>query len=278
MTARWRRWVTALFVALGGLPLLAAPLTPLQDWPNHLARVHIVDAMLRGDPFWSQYYRLGSFLVPNMALDLGLLGLLRSGLPPAVAAQAFLVATYLAFVGGVGALAAALRAYDPGKIAFAALLFTGGALFWGLVDYLLGIGLALAILAAWVAAPDRLRRRLPIAIAGAALLFPCHLVATAVFVLLLGCFGVAGMVSAGASGAMLVGLWALSPAGDESLLGIGYAGGPGVIGALAHKAAMFGRALLGGGMVADATLVATLLGVAALLPWAARARLVSATK
>ena len=273
---------TALFVVLGGLPLLAAPLTPLQDWPNHLARVHIVAAMLRGDPFWAQFYRLGSFLVPNVALDLGVLGLMRLGAGPALAAQLFLAITYLAFVGGACALAAALRAYDPGKAALAAMLFTSGALFWGLVDYLFGIGLALALSSAWIAAPGRPWRRLLIATAGTALLFYCHLVAAAVFVALLGCFGAAeglaarprrlGGVSAAAAFAVLLGLRALSPASQERLFSFAYAGGPGWAGVLRHKAAMFGRALLGGGAAADAATVAVLLAAALLLA-AARPRL-----
>lgn len=276
-------WLTALFVTLGGLPLLAGRLTPLQDWPNHLARVHIVDAMLHGDPFWAQFYRVGSFLVPNVALDLGVMGLMRLGTGPEIAAQVFLAMTYLAFVGGVCALSMALRSHDPAKIALAAVLFTSGVLFWGLVDYLLGVGLALAILAGWIVAAGHPWRRLFIAVGGAALLFYCHLVAAVVFITLLGCIGVAegfaarprrfGGFSALAGFAALLGLRALSPAGEERLLSMTYAGGPSWAGMLHHKALMFGRALLGGGAAADAAAVTTLIGAALLLGLAARPRL-----
>jgi len=231
MTVR-NGWIGALFVALGGLPLLAGRLTPLQDWPNHLARVHIVNAMLHGDPFWTQFYRIGSFLVPNVALDLGIMGLMRLGVGPEIAAQLFLAATYIAFVGGVCALSKAQHCYDPAKIGLAAMLFTSGALFWGLVDYLLGIGLALAVLAGWIIAAGHPWRRLSIAVGGTVLLFYCHLVAAAVFVTVLGCFGVAegfaarprrlGGFSALAGFAVLLALRVLSPAGEESLLSMVY--------------------------------------------------------
>jgi len=283
LTAARKIWLTALFLALGGLPLLAARLTPLQDWPNHLARVHILNAMLHGDAFWAQFYRIGSFRVPNVALDLGIMGLMRLGAGPEAAAQLFLGITYLAFVGGVCALAAALRSYDPGKVALAAMLFTGGALFWGLVDYLLGIGLALTVLAAWVFAAGHPGRRLIVAVAGTALLFYCHLVAAAVFVALLGCVGAAegfaarprrlGGLSALAGFAALIGLRALSPAGEEDLFSMVYAGGPTWAGMLRHKATMFGHALLGGGAATDAATVTVLLGAAVLLGVAARPRL-----
>lgn len=282
MTGR-QGWTSAMFVGLGSLPFLAGRLTPLQDWPNHLARVHIVNAMLHGDLFWAQFYRIGSFLVPNAALDVSVIGLIRLGADPATAAQLFLVITYLAFVGGVGALAAALRSFDPAKIALAALLFTGGALFWGLVDYLLGIGLALTVLAGWIVAAGHPWRRLLVAVGGTVLLFYCHLVAAAVFVLLLGCFAVAeglaarpirlGGISAVAGMAVLLMLRALSPASEEGLLGWVYAGGPNWAGMLHHKALMFGRALMGGGAAVDEAMMATLLAAALLLSVAARLQL-----
>jgi len=278
-----RRSCLAVFlVLLGGLPLLAGGLTPLQDWPNHLARVQIVDAMRHSDPFWGQFYRPGSLMVPNVALDAVLLGLLRLGLGIAVAAKLFLVATYLIFVGGACALAWALRAYDPVKIVLAAVLFTSGALFWGLVDYMLGVGLALALLAGWIAA-ERPYRRLGIAMAGATMLFFCHLIAAVVFVVLLGCFAAAESLaarprrlpgaSAAAALAVLLALRSLSPVAGEGLFDMVYAGHGSWGGPLRHKLSIIGHALRGGGGAVDAATLTILLAAIVLLAVAARVRL-----
>jgi len=274
--------LAVLLVLLGGLPLLAGELTPLQDWPNHLARMQIVDAMRHGDPFWGRFYQPGSFMVPDVALDAVLLALLRLGLGIAFAAKLFIAATYLIFVGGACALAWALRAYDPVKIALAALLFTSGALFWGLVDYMLGVGLALALLAGWIAA-ERPYRRLGIAVAGAAMLFFCHLIAAVVFVVLLGCFAVAESLAArprrlpGASAvaalAVVLALRSASPAADEGLFDMVYAGHGSWGGILRHKISIIGYALIGGGLAVDVATLTVLLAAIVLLAVAARVRL-----
>ena len=274
--------LAVLLVLLGGLPLLAGGVTPLQDWPNHLARVQIVDAMRHGDLFWARFYQPGSFMVPDVALDAGLLGLLWLGLGIVLAAKVFLVVTYLVFVGGVCALAWALRAYDPVKIVLAAVLFTSGALLWGLVDYMLGIGVALALLAVWINA-ERPLRHLGIAMAGVAVLFFCHLIAAVVFVVLLGCFAAVESLAArprrlpGASAvaalAVLLALRSLSPVAGEGLFDMVYAGHESWAGMMHHKFSIIDHALRGGGAAVDAATLTILLAAVALLAVAARLRL-----
>jgi len=42
-------WIAAILAcALGTTPLLFTDLAPLQDWPSHLARIRILNAMLAG--------------------------------------------------------------------------------------------------------------------------------------------------------------------------------------------------------------------------------------
>src|SRR5271154_6419305 len=67
-------------VLFAAVPLLVSQPAPLEDWPSHLARVEILTSLLRGETFWAQYYHLNSFLLPNVALDVGLAGLHAIGL------------------------------------------------------------------------------------------------------------------------------------------------------------------------------------------------------
>ena len=182
------RMAAAWLVPIGALPLLVAQPAPLQDWPNHLARVHILDLLLRGDPFWSRFYVINTFRVPNVALDLGVLGLTRLGLAPAMAGSAFLLLTYALFVGGFGALARRFGAVGPARLAAAVSLFYTGPLFWGLVNYVFATGALLCLLALWLGAASPPWRRLAVAVLGAAILFFCHLIAAVAFAGALACF------------------------------------------------------------------------------------------
>jgi hypothetical protein len=184
---QWRRVVLALTVTVGALPLLVSDPAPLQDWPGHLARVHILDRLLRGDAFWSRFYSIGSFDVPNMALDAGVLGLMRAGLPEGRAAQGFLLLTYCVFISGFCLLARRFGRVGIGRVAVGALLFTCSPLYWGLVNYVFATGAMMLLLAAWLGARRPLAR-LGIAVAGATGLFFCHLVAAGAFAGIIACF------------------------------------------------------------------------------------------
>lgn len=276
-------------VLLGALPLLVTRPAPLQDWPNHVARMHVLTGLLQGDAFWTRFYRFAGFLVPDAALDLGVLGLARAGLPVDVAAQCFLVMTYLVFVAGFCALARALGtlgALAPVKVPFAILLFYGNALFWGLVAYLLGVGLMLGLLACWLRCDRRggAWPRMLIAGLGAVPLLFTHLVAAVAWIVVLGAFDLHRLLARGlparrapawtrlpGSASWLVALVAVTvllhalpgEAGHE--FSIRYAG-VGLGGAVVRKLGLFGKLLLGGSLLQDAASLAALLvcaGVAA---------------
>ncbi len=261
-----RRLAARLAVVLAGAtPLLVTRPCPLQDWPNHVARGHILLGLLHGDPFWMRFYHLTGFLIPNAVLDLGLLGLSWVGM----GAQAFLVVTYVTFVGGFLGLAHALRADGAGKAALAVLLFYGNALFWGLVSYILAVGLMLGLLALWIAA-RHVGRRLLIAGAGAAMLLFTHAVVAMVWPLVLGCFelchlrarrGAAPGLRECCSGVLALVVAAvlllILPGGGHQF-SIGYAG-RGLGGWAGHKLAAFDHVLLGGSLAQDAASLAALL-------------------
>ncbi|WP_428391869.1 hypothetical protein [Lichenicoccus sp.] len=255
------RAAAAATLLLGALPLLLTRPAPLQDWPNHIARIHILVDLLHGSPFWGHYYRLTGFFVPNAALDLGITGLRLAGLPLPLAAQCFLVATYALFVASFLALARAYDASNPAKPCFAVLLFYGNALFWGLVNYVLGLGLLLGLLALWLRAGPR--TRLAVAAAGAALLLLAHLVVAVLWIIVLGCHDLHRLRRARLAHclswliALLVVASLLSAMPHGGGLGIGYAGGR--FGIAGHKLWLFAKVLLGGSLLQDLTSLAGLL-------------------
>ena len=264
-------------VLLGALPLLVTRPAPMQDWPNHVARMHVLTGLLHGDAFWTRYYRFAGFLVPDAALDVGVLGLGRAGLPVGVAAQAFLVMTYLVFVAGFCALARTLGALAPVKVAFAILLFYGNALFWGLVNYILGVGLMLGLLALWLRCDGRggAWRRALIAGPGALLLLFTHLVAAAAWIVVLGAFDLHRLLASRAPArTRLLGSlsWLVALAAVAAVLhalpgeaghdfSVRYAG-VGIGDAIVRKLALFGKLLLGGSLLQDAASLAALLACA----------------
>lgn len=177
--------LVAVVLILGAWPLLISVPAPLQDWPNHLARVHIIDTLLRGDAEWAPFYRLNFALVPNVALDVGVLAGIRAGLSDAAAGQAFLLLTYAVFVGGFCALARRFGPLGLARVAAGVALFYTPPLFWGLVNYVFALGVGMGLLAAWLGAGAR--SRFAVAALGTALLFFCHLIAAGAFVITIGC-------------------------------------------------------------------------------------------
>ena len=266
-----RDWKPAVLLLLGATPLLATRPAPLQDWPNHVARIHILTGLLRGDGFWTTYYRFVGFLVPNAALDLGILGLTRTGLSIEAAAQGFLVAAYLVFVAGFCSLGTpslerfSLGRFSLARLSFAILLFYSNALFWGLASYVLGIGLMMGLLALWLRAERHPWRQVCIAGAGAVLLLFTHVIAAVAWITVLACFDLTrlirqrqiGVSSVVALIAVAILLHAL-PGGTGHDFSMHYAG-VGLDGIIVRKFELFGRILLGGSLLQDAASVAALV-------------------
>jgi hypothetical protein len=166
---------------LAALPVLLARLPPLDDYVNHLARMHVI-AVDGRDPLLAQYYRIDWKLVPNLAEDLVV--------PPLAhvvgvywAGKLFLIATLALLLSGPQAIHMAL--FRRASIApLAAVLFLYNKFFaWGVVNYLFGVGVALWAIAAWIA----LRRAAPLRRGGVSLgfvltLYLCHLSALGLYV------------------------------------------------------------------------------------------------
>ncbi len=167
-------------IALAALPVLLTESPPIFDYPNHLARVHIL-ANLDAVPGFAANFSLDSLLLPNVLSDLILLAL-QPVLGIEAAGRALLVLLLaLTVTGAVAVGSAAAGRLSPWPLLAAALVWNE-VLIWGFLNYALGIGLLLWGLAAWLHLEGRSRAAQ--LLAGAlfgVLLFLAHMVAFGLF-------------------------------------------------------------------------------------------------
>lgn len=169
-----------LLIAL--IPLVLVQIPPLVDYPNHLARVHIL-ADNGQHPFLRQYYEIHWDLLPNLAIDI-LLPPLLTVVSIETAGKLFLGFILTFLIVGTMALHRALhQRWSPWPLL--AFFFLYNSVFlWGFLNYLFGLGLALLTCALWITLRDRSARLLiPLFSVLAVGLFFAHLFAFGVFAL-----------------------------------------------------------------------------------------------
>ncbi len=126
------------------VPLFSTVLPPLFDYPNHLARMHLLSE--GGNQFYAVHWEP----LPNLAQDLIVPPLARL-MPLDIASKLFLVAIFGLITGGtiwLNRVAAGAWRMWP-LLAF--LLLYNRMFLWGFLNYLFGIGVALAGAALWLA-------------------------------------------------------------------------------------------------------------------------------
>src|SRR5215469_16077076 len=99
-TPAFRRFAL-LFIALfaaASLPVLACDSLPLFDYPNHLARMHILSDLPQS-PVLQQFYEIAWRPLPNLAMD-AIVPVLAQLMPLAWAGKVFVLLTLLLLVGG----------------------------------------------------------------------------------------------------------------------------------------------------------------------------------
>src|SRR4051794_37131120 len=69
VTARWPFLTLLISLMLACLPVLVTALPPLGDYPNHLARAHIL-AHWQENKLFQQVFELDSLLLPNVLTDI----------------------------------------------------------------------------------------------------------------------------------------------------------------------------------------------------------------
>lgn len=183
MRARLASLAAILLFALAlGLPLLVTPLPPLLDYPNHLARMDVL-AHAGSDPTLSRFYAVQWSVLPNLAMDLVVPPLLRI-LSLQTAGRLFVaLALFLPVFGAVALHRSVFRRWSPWPFA-SGLIAYNATFLAGFLNFEVGLGLALLGAALWLRLKGELAR-VSLASAGAIVLFFCHLIACALFLLLL---------------------------------------------------------------------------------------------
>jgi hypothetical protein len=183
----------AVLVAASSAPLFACDILPLLDYPNHLARVQLL-ASLPQSPVLQQFYALAWRPIPDLAIDLVAPPLLRF-MPLLAAGKLFVLASFVLMAGGAAALHRVLFGRWSAWSCLAFLLLYGRLLLWGLLNYLFGLGLAVAALAGWIALAERGNAvRIIVGTIFALAVYLAHLMAFGVYAVLLLGFEAGGLL------------------------------------------------------------------------------------
>jgi hypothetical protein len=175
------RWmiVIGLGMVLLGIaivPIWSVRIPPLVDYPNHLARMHVLTST-HDSPLLSQYYEIRWAVLPNLGMDILVPPLVKL-VPIETAGKIFLSLVCFVLVGGVVVLHRVVHNRWSLWPLLAILFLYNTVFLWGFLNYLLGLGLGLWVFAAWLLWRDQPASRLiPIFSCLACVLFFSHLFA-----------------------------------------------------------------------------------------------------
>ena len=161
--SRWIDWIESRSLAVAAVyillfavvlyPVFSVTVPPLVDYPNHLARAHILSAW-ETTPALQQNYVPVHSLRPNMAMDL-IVPALTPFMSIYMAGKVFIAMTLLSLLGGTLALRKVLTGRVDLWPVLAFLLLYNWAFFWGFLNYLFTAGLALIAFSGWIVLRDR---------------------------------------------------------------------------------------------------------------------------
>jgi hypothetical protein len=170
----------ALATAFALAPILIFSLPPFADYPNHLARMHVI-ATIGSDPLLAQYYEVHWQIIPNLIMD-AIVPLLARATDIYHAGQVFTVVCFVLPAAGIFALNRAV--FGGWSLSgLVALPFLYNHVFLvGLMNYWFGLGVALWAMATWVLLRERpWPWRLAASTLFALALFFSHLIAVGVY-------------------------------------------------------------------------------------------------
>jgi hypothetical protein len=169
-----------LIVLIAAIPIITNPVPPLEDYINHLARMHVI-AKVGQDANLARFYEIDWEIVPNLIIDL-VVPVLARFMNIYVAGQAFVIFIFMLIISGGLAVNRALFGRWSVLPLVAAPFLYNYVFLVGVVNYQFGIGVALWGLAAWIALRRRaLPWRLLVSTAFVLVLFFCHLFAVGVY-------------------------------------------------------------------------------------------------
>lgn len=144
-TRWWLAWICACCV-VSCAPLLLVTIPPLVDYPNHLARLYLLDNLAE-DQVLSKYYIANWSLIPNLAMEL-LAPPLLSLFSIETAGRILVGFSITLFVSGSAVFAAFVYGEkSPFPVIVGGILSLNGFLLSGLLNFQISIGFAL-----WAAA------------------------------------------------------------------------------------------------------------------------------
>ena len=169
-----------MFCAL--LPIALVRFPPINDYPFHLARIIIMNRM--DDPVFDRFYDWGSFLLPNVAMDVAALAIAKLA-GPELAMRIFAGLTILTPLIGVLVLhRAAWGRLSVWPLLVLVFLYNGVFVF-GFFNYLFGLGLAFLTVALWMVTGPGAVRQVTGFLSALVLMF-CHMSAFGVFGVIVG--------------------------------------------------------------------------------------------
>lgn len=137
-----------LVAAILCLPVLLVTYPPLVDYPNHLARVHILYHYPDVPAYQLAYTRLFE-PIPNLASDLLVLAVLP-WVNLLTAGKIFLTLSVLLFVAGCHLLGRAIHGGPTWLALPCCFFFYNSLLFYGFINYVCGVALFCLALAYWL--------------------------------------------------------------------------------------------------------------------------------
>lgn len=145
--------VFVILLILQLCPIWLAPYPALHDYPNHLARTHILYHYSTNESY-QRLYGLDPQMIPNLAMDL-IVPALMNVMSIENASKVFLSLIVVMFSLGLHWLGVAINSHRPHWNALVANVFIYNfTLSYGFVNYMFGMGLFFITLALWL----RLRR------------------------------------------------------------------------------------------------------------------------
>jgi hypothetical protein len=147
-TIVWFALVYIFLFALAQIPIWFNEFLPLQDYPNHLARMYVI---LHGqnDPSLQEYYRVNFTVLPNLAMDI-IVPILAMFVGLQIAGKLTVVLIIFMLTGGSIFLSYVIF----NRLNFWSLttfmVVYNQAFIIGFINFLLGIGLALWVLGLWI--------------------------------------------------------------------------------------------------------------------------------
>lgn len=163
-------------LAVALVPLFLANVPPLNDYPNHLARMHVL-VDIGHSRVLQHFYRIVMDWQPNLAMDL-IVPALAQVFPLEIAGRIFIGLTLLVTAGGTLALHYAAHR-RPSLVPLLVFFFLYHRMFlWGLLNFCFGIGVMLFAVAAWLVVRRKgLWGRLAVSVPAAVLVYASHLYA-----------------------------------------------------------------------------------------------------